>query len=70
MVMKAAGVPFDSPYVAEARAREIPVYMSGALFAKLSGIPVIAVTGSRGKSTTTQMIYHTLSRATGAVRCT
>ncbi len=64
MVLKAAGVPFDSLYIAEAKKNGIPVYMSGALFAKLSGVPVIAVTGSRGKSTTTQLIYHTLSRGT------
>lgn len=64
MVLKAAGVPFDSPYIAEARTHNIPVYMSGALFAKLSGIPVIAVTGSRGKSTTTQLIHHALTRGT------
>ena len=38
--------------------------MSGALFAKYAQVPVIAVTGSRGKSTTTQLIYHTLSQST------
>lgn len=64
IVMKAAGVPLDSPFIAEARKHEIPVYMSGALFAKLADIPVIAVTGSRGKSTTTQMIHHVLARTT------
>jgi len=64
MVLKAAGVPQDSPYIAEARAHGIPIEMSGALFARLSGIPIIGVTGSRGKSTTTQLIYHTLKRAT------
>jgi UDP-N-acetylmuramoylalanine--D-glutamate ligase len=64
MVMKAAGVPFDSPYIEEAKKHAIPVYMSGALFAKLADIPVIGVTGSRGKSTTTQMIHHTLARTT------
>jgi UDP-N-acetylmuramoylalanine--D-glutamate ligase len=38
--------------------------MSAALFAKFSGIPIIAVTGSRGKSTTTALIHHTLARGT------
>lgn len=64
MVLKAAGVPLDSPYIAEAKKHHIPVEMSGALFARLSGIPIIGITGSRGKSTTTQLIYHTLTRAT------
>lgn len=64
MVLKAAGVPFDSPYIAEAKKNNVRVEMSGALFARLSGIPIIGITGSRGKSTTTQLIYHTLTRAT------
>ena len=64
MVLMAAGVPADSPYIQEARTHNIPVRMSGALFASLAQIPVIGVTGSRGKSTTTQLIYHTLTRAT------
>lgn len=64
MILMAAGVPSDSPYIAEARAQGIPVRMSGALFAEISGIPIIGITGSRGKSTVTQLVYHTLTRAT------
>ncbi|MBI4086517.1 UDP-N-acetylmuramoyl-L-alanine--D-glutamate ligase [Candidatus Kaiserbacteria bacterium] len=65
MILKAAGVSNDSPYIAEARACGIPIEMSAALFARLSGIPVIGVTGTRGKSTTTHFIHHVLSHATG-----
>ncbi|MDZ4284993.1 MAG: Mur ligase family protein, partial [Patescibacteria group bacterium] len=65
MVLKAAGVPLDSPYIAEARARGIPIAMSAALFAELSGIPIIGVTGTRGKSTVTHLIHQVLSRAAG-----
>lgn len=64
MVLKAAGVPLDSPYIAEAKKHGVPVEMSAALFARLSGVPIVGITGSRGKSTTTQLIYHTLTRAT------
>jgi UDP-N-acetylmuramoylalanine--D-glutamate ligase len=38
------------------------VVQSAALFAELSGIPIVGVTGTRGKSTTTQMIYHVLTQ--------
>src|SRR3989338_3728998 len=34
MVIKAAGVPLDSPYVAAAKKAGVPVHMSTALFAK------------------------------------
>ncbi len=64
MILKAAGVPIDSLYIAEARAHNIPVEMSAALFARLSGIPIIGVTGTRGKSTVTHLIHHVLSQAT------
>ena len=65
MVLKMSGVPLDSPYIAEARARGISIEMSGALFARLSGIPIIGVTGTRGKSTVTHLIHHVLSQSTG-----
>lgn len=64
MILKAAGVPLDSKYIAIAKESGAEIAMSGALFAKLSGIPVIGVTGTRGKSTTTHMIHHVLSQAT------
>ncbi len=63
MILKSAGVPFDSIYIAEARKNNIPVEMSASLFAFLSGVPVIGVTGTRGKSTTTYMIDHILKSA-------
>ncbi len=66
IVIKAAGVPLDSPYIAAAHAAGIPVYMTTALFAKFameSGVTVVGVTGTRGKSTTTHLIHHVLTTA-------
>jgi UDP-N-acetylmuramoylalanine--D-glutamate ligase len=63
MVLKAAGVPLDSPYIREARKNNIPVEMSAALFARLSGIPMLGVTGTRGKSTVTHLVAHILEAA-------
>jgi len=66
MVIKAAGVPLDSPYIAAARHAGVPVYMTTALFAKFAGeagATVVGVTGTRGKSTVTHLIYHALKQA-------
>ncbi len=65
MVLVAAGVPMDSPYVASAREAGVKCVQSAALFAELSGVPVIGVTGTRGKTTVTMMIHHVLSYVTG-----
>jgi UDP-N-acetylmuramoylalanine--D-glutamate ligase len=64
LIIKAAGVPLDSPYIAEAKKHNIPIAMSTALFAKYAmehGVTVIGVTGTRGKSTVTHMIYFALT---------
>ncbi len=64
MILKASGVPLDSPFIEIAGKDGAEIAMSGALFAKLSGIPVIGVTGTRGKSTVTHMIHHVLAQVT------
>ncbi len=61
MVLKAAGVPLDSPYIAEAKKSGIPVEMDASLFARLTGATLIGVTGTRGKSTTTYALYEILN---------
>lgn len=64
MVLKAAGVPLDSIYIAEARKNNIPVYMGAALFTKLAPeVTVVGITGTRGKSTVTHLIAHILKTA-------
>ena len=66
-ILKAAGVPLDSSYIAEARKAGIPVKMSASWFKELSGIPVIGITGTRGKSTVTHMLHAILAAAGGKV---
>ncbi len=61
MILKAPKTPLDSPYIAEAVKIGIPVTMSTALFARLAreaGTGLVGVTGTRGKTTTTEMIAH------------
>lgn len=65
MILVAAGVPMDSLYLAHAKEKGIELVQSAALFLKLSKIPMIGITGTRGKSTTTAMIAHIIETATG-----
>ncbi|MDO8594588.1 MAG: UDP-N-acetylmuramoyl-L-alanine--D-glutamate ligase [bacterium] len=62
-IVKAAGVALDSPYILEAQKQGIPVEMDASLFAKLApkGVTLVGITGTRGKSTTTALIYDILS---------
>ena len=70
MVIKTAGVPLDSPYIAEARKNKIPIEMDASLFVKIlklghsmSKLQIIGVTGTRGKSTVTQLIYEIIKNS-------
>jgi len=68
-VIKSAGVPLHNIYIEEAKRNNVPVYMSAALMVYIikksinaNSIKIIGVTGTRGKSTVTSAIYHTLSQ--------
>lgn len=66
MVLKSAGVPLENEFIDEARRNNIPVHMSSALFSKIAssiGVKIIGITGTRGKSTVTHLIYKLLQKA-------
>jgi UDP-N-acetylmuramoylalanine--D-glutamate ligase len=58
------GVPVGTPQVAAARARGIPVIGDIELFARTAEAPVVAITGSNGKSTVTTLVGE-MAKASG-----
>ncbi len=61
MIIKSAGVPLDSIYIKEAQKNNIPIEMDASLFAQMAPeVVTIGVTGTRGKSMTTMLIYEIL----------
>lgn len=50
------GVPLDVPFLQQAQARKIPLSTESRLFCHLCPAPILAVTGSNGKTTTTTLL--------------
>jgi UDP-N-acetylmuramoylalanine--D-glutamate ligase len=66
LIIKAPSTPLDSVYIKEALENNIPVTMWAALFSQFAqkiGATIVGVTGTRGKTTTTMMIYEILIAA-------
>jgi len=75
MVIKAAGVPLNSPYIHHAQSHKIPILMDASLFARVvrsisPRITIIGITGTRGKSMTTALTYHILKTNEKKLGCT
>lgn len=56
LIIRNAGVPPNSPFIKLAKKHKIPVEMDESLFAEYCPCPIIGITGTRGKSTTTALI--------------
>jgi UDP-N-acetylmuramoylalanine--D-glutamate ligase len=56
------GVPFDAPFLDEARARSVPLSTESRLFCQLCPAPIAGITGSSGKTTTTALVGGILAR--------
>lgn len=64
IIFKGPRVPWTLPEIQQALKKHIPVEMETAFFASLCPAPIIGITGTRGKSTTTMMIYE-IAKLTG-----
>ncbi|MCX7029766.1 MAG: UDP-N-acetylmuramoyl-L-alanine--D-glutamate ligase [Spirochaetes bacterium] len=68
LVIKNPAVPTGSPFLSAARDRSVPVETDVSVFLSLARSPVIAVTGTKGKSTTASAIHHGLLRVSPGAR--
>ncbi len=60
-ILQPGNVPPNSPYLLEAQKNNIPIHESESLFFQYaSDIKTIGITGTRGKTTTTHLIYNIL----------
>jgi UDP-N-acetylmuramoylalanine--D-glutamate ligase len=65
-ILQPGNVPVDSPYLLEAQKNNIPIHESESLFFQCAkDITTIGITGTRGKTTTTRLVYEILKTAYG-----
>jgi UDP-N-acetylmuramoylalanine--D-glutamate ligase len=70
LVVKSPGVPREAPTIASARAAGVPIVSEIELASRHLANPLIAVTGTNGKTTTTELTAHLLAAAgTAAIAC-
>lgn len=55
------GIPLEVPFLVEAQARKIPLCTETKLFCLLCRAPIIGITGSNGKTTTTTLVGQILA---------
>jgi len=55
-LIKSPGVPAEAPLVAAARGRNLPVWSEVELGSRLLPNPILAVTGTNGKTTTSELL--------------
>jgi len=61
LLITSPGIPAQNPILQEAVGQGIPIWSEVELAYRLSRAPIIAVTGTNGKSTTVSLIAHLLS---------
>src|SRR5207302_10478646 len=70
LVVTSPGVPEGAPILSWARERGVPIWSELELGARLCRVPVVAITGTNGKTTTTEMVAAAMrSAGLDAVAC-
>ena len=63
MVIKNPGIPWTNEYIRLAQKNGVSVEMDSSIFFALCKAPIIGVTGTKGKTTTSTLIAHILKAA-------
>ncbi len=63
MVIKTPQAQWTNKHIALAIKEGIPVEVDSSLFFKLCKVPIIGITGTKGKTTTSNLIHHILKKA-------
>lgn len=61
LVVKNPGIPYSNPVLVKAEAQEIPIIVETDIAAQVSEAPMIAITGTNGKTTTTTLLHAILT---------
>lgn len=61
IIVKNPGIPYHNPVLQQAEQKGIPIWTEIELSYLVSEAPIIAITGSNGKTTTTTLLYHILN---------
>lgn len=69
IIIKNPDVPKSSPYLALARHHNVPIHNDWSIFLSLNDSMLIGITGTRGKSTTTTLIYEMLKKTFSVKLC-
>ncbi|WP_342525905.1 UDP-N-acetylmuramoyl-L-alanine--D-glutamate ligase [Chryseomicrobium sp. FSL W7-1435] len=62
LIVKNPGIPYNNPVLQEAIKREIPIWTEIELAYRISEAPMIGITGSNGKTTTTTLLCEMLEK--------
>lgn len=61
LIVKNPGIPYSNPILQQAADMNLPIWTEIELAYRISEAPIIGITGSNGKTTTTTLLYHMLN---------